>query len=67
MELSGRGHEVDGAGKAFLQHIGVDMFDGLTEPGELKPDPLFVIVKLNFLASFVVCLFLVLLKLFQYK
>ena len=67
MELSGRGHEVDRAGKAFLQHIGVYMFDGLAEPGELKPDPLFVVVKLNFLASFVIGLFLVLLKLFQDK
>ena len=56
---------MDGAGKAFLQHIGVDMFDGLAEPGKLKPDPLFVVIKLNFLTSFMVSLFLVLLKLFQ--
>ena len=56
---------MDGTGKALFEHIGVYMSDGLAQPGELKPNPLFVVIVLYFLSSFVVTFFKILFEVFE--
>lgn len=43
-ELPKRRHEMDRSRKALFYHNGVDMLDSLTNPGELQPNPLFIVV-----------------------
>lgn len=43
------------------------MLDGLTEPRELQPNPLFIVVKLNFFSCFVIRFLKIFFKLLQNK
>lgn len=50
MALVQRRHEVYRAWMALVNHVRVDVPDGLADPWELKPYPLFVVVVLELLA-----------------
>ena len=41
------GHVFCGKGDKLLDHVGKVVVEGLADPGELNPHPLFVIIKLT--------------------
>lgn len=66
-ELLKRRHEVYGARQAFLDHLRVNVLDCLADPRELKPNPLFVVVKTHLFSSLVIRLLKKLSKLLEDK
>jgi hypothetical protein len=56
---------MNGPRQTLPDHVRIDVFDGLAQPGELQPEPLLVVVATDLFSRFVVVLLQVLFELLE--